>query len=76
MKLKINETLLKLTCRANPDIDNNIYVYENNNITHFATYNTNNNINNINVYNNNVKYEHPYEEIAYDIEKIYSYKIF
>jgi predicted metal-dependent hydrolase len=76
MKLKkINESRLKLNGRANPDIDDNIYVDESNSITYIATYNnTCNNINDINVYNNNVKYEHPYEEIAYNIESLYLYK--
>jgi hypothetical protein len=72
--MKLQKSTLKrknLNCRSNPDVDDIIYVDEKKNITYLAQYNNCDEINNVSVYNNDVKFEHPYEEIAYNIEKLY-----
>jgi hypothetical protein len=54
--------------RVNPDTDNLIYKNNNNNFYYEAKFNDNpDNLNDVFYYNNSSKYEHPYEQMAYEI---------
>ena len=61
----------KTNKRANPDGTNDVYYNKKDKFVYEATYINCNNINNVNIHNDNVKYEHPNEEIAYNIQELY-----
>ena len=85
-KNKINKIIEKLgyteikntykdKIRSNPDLNNTIYMDKNNNISG-CIYNSDNptSIKDVNCLNSNVKLEHPYELMAYEIADLYKYK--
>ena len=54
--------------RVNPDTDNLIYKNEDDNFYYVAKFNNNpSNFNDVFYHNNDSKYEHPYEQMAYEI---------
>ena len=54
--------------RVNPDTDNLIYKNNNENFYYGAKFKDSpNNLNDVFYYNNNSKYEHPYEQMAYEM---------
>jgi hypothetical protein len=57
--------------RVNPDTDNLIYKDKDDNFYYGAKFNNNpSNLNDVYYYNNNSRYEHPYEQMAYEISSL------
>lgn len=57
--------------RVNPDTDNLIYKNKDHNFYYVAKFNDNpSDLNDVSYYNNNSGYEHPYEQMAYEISSL------